>query len=366
MKKQEDKNIELVEENIDLRVFLKKIWNKRYLILKICSISVFLGCTYVLFAPKVYKATTVFVSQEDEITPSGSLGGLASLAGINLGSLSSENAIPPKLYPGIVYSTPFLSELLEVEVPYGDGSIDYKHYLEMRSKQWYNVAKEYTIGLPGVILKSLRGSKESNSELLVDSSVINITDEDFEFIEDLEDLIAINVNEKDGDISLSFKDNDPFVAAQMASYATNLLQQKVIDYKTIKASELHKYLQVQFFEKRNELYQAQDSLAIFIEENKNLSSALVLNKRLRLESSLDMLSAVYNELGAQNEQAALQLKKQTPIFSIIEPVRVPNKKSSPRLSIVGVGALVFGLLLSIGVIFLREPLSELKTYLKNS
>lgn len=37
----------------------------------------------------------------------GSMGALAAMAGINLGTSSGEDALSPELYPDIVSSTPF-------------------------------------------------------------------------------------------------------------------------------------------------------------------------------------------------------------------------------------------------------------------
>lgn len=364
MKQKSESRIELLEESLDLKSFVKRIWKERIFIIRTCSIFVILGLVFLIVTPNTYESKTVFLSQEDELDASGALGGLASFAGINLGSISSESQIPPKLYPGIVFSSPFLVDLLGAPVIYEGKNILYKEYLEFRSEELSERIKDYTIRLPSKVLKSFRGSNLSGNEEIGGTAILRLSDREFELVEELEDYISISVNDKDGDISLVFKDKDPFVAAQMASYSKNLLQDKLIDYKTKKASELYDYLSAQFLEKQRALYQMQDSLAIFMEENKNLSSELIQNKRLRLESSLNMFSQVYNELGAQKEQAALQLKKQTPIFSIIEPVRVPNRKSSPRLSIILVVSGIIGLVFAFGYILLKEPLLELKSYLQ--
>ena len=47
-----------------------------------------------------------------------SLGGRApaSMAGINMGSMNSADAMSPELYPDIVQSVPFMTELFDVEV----------------------------------------------------------------------------------------------------------------------------------------------------------------------------------------------------------------------------------------------------------
>lgn len=52
----------------------------------------------------------------DATSKMSNLGGLAAMAGIDLGSASGQDALSPNLYPDIVHSTPFLLELFPEKV----------------------------------------------------------------------------------------------------------------------------------------------------------------------------------------------------------------------------------------------------------
>jgi uncharacterized protein involved in exopolysaccharide biosynthesis len=86
------------EEALDLRALLRRFWRQRWWIIASMLICMALAVTYVLNATPIYRATTVLVSTSDERNSlSSSLmsalgdvgGGLASLAGIGLGSADS-------------------------------------------------------------------------------------------------------------------------------------------------------------------------------------------------------------------------------------------------------------------------------------
>ncbi|WP_258861653.1 GNVR domain-containing protein [Marinilabilia salmonicolor] len=64
-----------------------------------------------------------------------------------------------------------------------------------------------------------------------------------------------------------------------------------------------------------------------------------------------MASQVYQSLAEQKEQAEIAVKKDTPAFSIIEPVKVPIEKSAPKRSMILVVSLFLGGFIGIGFIF---------------
>ena len=76
-----------------------------------------IGLVIAFSIPKEYT-TTVKLMPETNNTASkmGNLGGLAAMAGIDINSGNSQDAISPEVYPDIVHSTPFLLELFPQEV----------------------------------------------------------------------------------------------------------------------------------------------------------------------------------------------------------------------------------------------------------
>ena len=73
---------------IDLFGLLRILWNRRWLVAAITGLFTLAGVAYALLATEWYRAEVVVVQTDNKSTPSSlaQLGGLASLAGINIGA----------------------------------------------------------------------------------------------------------------------------------------------------------------------------------------------------------------------------------------------------------------------------------------
>ena len=129
------------EMEIDLMEILRKVIAIRKTLYKAVGIGLVIGIIVALSVPKKY---TVEVTLSPEMGNSKSNGGLASMAASFLGagvSMSGDvsDALNASLSPDIVSSTPFLLELLSMNVPVdGEESekIDLGAYLDTQSSPW--------------------------------------------------------------------------------------------------------------------------------------------------------------------------------------------------------------------------------------
>jgi len=143
-------------DEIDLIELLKKIYLEKKLILKISVLAALFGVVYALSQPNEYTSSTTFIPQLSSGVKTGgsSLSGLASLAGINIGSMESSSEFPPTLYPQVVNGVPFRVELLSNEITLNNELVVVKDYF-LENKSSFNILrtiKKYTIGLPSLIL----------------------------------------------------------------------------------------------------------------------------------------------------------------------------------------------------------------------
>ena len=346
------------DDSIDLVALLKQIYQGRKLIILSAVIAAILGVVVALATPNTYTSGATFIPQTggDVKTPSG-LSGLASLAGINLSSMGGGSEIPPTLYPQIVTSVPYRMELMNSLV-----SKDSEQKLRKYLKENYiehngaiGLLKKYTIGLPRAILKALRGS----SEVADNVDIFQISEEDKELFELLSDKLTLALNEKEGFVTLGFSDKDKFVAAQVAERAKELLQERIIAFKNQSARELLDFTTKQYQENKTSYEALQDSIAIFKDQNLNISSSLYQNRLDRLERELNIASSVVEQLASQVEQAKLQVNKDTPVFTIIEPVTVPFERSAPKRSLIVVIWTFLGVVLSTGFVLIKDPAKEI-------
>ena len=62
----------------------------------------------------------------------------------------------------------------------------------------------------------------------------------------------------------------------------------------------------------------------------------------------------------------IKLNKNTPIFSVIDEVSVPNESSEPKKSIIALTYIFLGLIVSIGYLLTKEPLIKLIKNIKEA
>ena len=348
------------DDSIDLIALLKQIYQGRKLIVLSALAAAILGVIVALATPNTYTSGATFIPQTGgDSKPSSSLSGLASLAGINLGGMSSGSDIPPTLYPQIISSVPYKLDLLDKTIEVADSEVSLGEYLGDDSESSIlGIVKKYTIGLPSTILSALRGSSsEGTSE--EQGELYQISEDDRKLFETLNTKLILSLNEKEGFVTLEFSDEDKFVAAQVAERAKELLQERIIAFKNQSARELLDFTTKQYQENKTSYEALQDSIAIFKDQNLNISSSLYQNRLDRLERELNIASSVVEQLASQVEQAKLQVNKDTPVFTIIEPVTVPFERSAPKRSLIVVIWTFLGVVLSTGFVLVKDPAKEI-------
>jgi LPS O-antigen subunit length determinant protein (WzzB/FepE family) len=351
-------------DEIDLIELLKKIYLEKKFIFKISVLATLFGVVYALFQPNEFTSSTTFIPQLSSGVKKGgsSLSGLASLAGINIGSMESSSEFPPTLYPQVVNGVPFRVELLSNEITLNNELVAVKDYLEKKSS--FNILrtiKKYTIGLPSLILSSFKNQKEYTNE----SKIYSITEEDKYLFQILENNLSLSINEKEGFITISFTDNNKNVAAQITQISQNLLQEKIIEFKNKSSKEMLDFAMKQYSDKKESYEKLQDERAVFVDKNINISSSLFQNKLSRLESEVNISESIVQQLASQVEQAKLQVNKDTPVFTTIKPVTIPFERSAPKRSLIVITFLFLGFVLSCGYVLVKEPASAILKSIKS-
>jgi uncharacterized protein involved in exopolysaccharide biosynthesis len=80
----------------------------------------------------------------------------------------------------------------------------------------------------------------------------------------------------------------------------------------------------------------------------------------RLSNNYNLAYNIYSELAKQLEQARIQVKEDTPVFTIIEPVSVPLVRSKPKRPMILIIWLFLGGIAGAGIIFGRQYLATFK------
>ena len=355
----------LGENQVDLLEVTKKLWTKRQLILFVTAGFFILGVLISLLSPKEYTASSTFIPQTQDAAKGGSLGGLASLAGINLSGLGSSSEIPPSLYPKIIKSVQFQRSLLEVPLRTEDRNLPVtyeKYYDQFFEPAPLDLILKYTFGLPGLISKSVteeNGSKVLNAK---DSSSVlfRVSPDEIKHFRRLANQIEVKPDDKEGIVELTFTMPEALMAAQMAKAAEELLQKELIAFKIQNAREQLKFTEEQFNKKRNDFLNKQKELALFRDRNQHISSAVAQNQLQSMEAEYNFAFNIYTEMAKQLEQARLQVSQDTPVFTIINPVSIPTEKSAPKRIYIIIGSTFIGGIFALGLIFFLQFFAKAK------
>lgn len=352
------------ETEIDLIEVIRKLWAKRKFILKVTVVFMALGVLIALFSPKEYTAGCTMVPQIGEKTTGGNLSGLAAMAGINLGSNSGGDVLMPNVYPKILSSVPFQKELMQTEVKFEDYEqpvrlLDYYTGEEYRKFSLLGTIKKYTIGLPGLILGAL--SKEEATPGLPDSAssgIQSLSKEEDDCMKILANLVTLTVNDKEGYITLSASMSEPVAAAQLAYKVQVLLQKYVTEFKIEKARANLEFIEERYADAKSEFERKQEELAEFRDANRNFASAVAKTTEERLSNEYAVVLGVYSELAKQREQANIQVKEDTPIFAVVEPVTVPTERSKPKRALICVAFTFLGGFCGVGLVLVLPFLAQ--------
>ena len=320
------------EMEIDLMEILRKIIAIRKTLYKAVGIGLIIGIIVALSVPKKY---TVGVTLSPEMGNSKSNGGLASMAASFLGagmSMSGDgsDALNASLSPDIVSSTPFLLELLSMNVPVDSEEsekIDLGSYLDSQSSPWWSYIMEF----PGVAISGVRSlfssEDESSSQRNKKYGTIELTEEEDKKITSLKKNITAVMDKKTAITNVSVTLQDPKVAAVVADSVVHKLQEYIIGYRTFKAKEDCDYLEKLFKERQEEYYAAQKKYADYVDTHDNLILQSVRAEQERLQNDMNLAYQVYSQVANQLQVARAKVQEEKPVFAVVEPAVVPQQSS---------------------------------------
>lgn len=349
------------EQEIDLIELAKQLWGERKFLLKCCGVAVVVGLVVAFSIPKEY-ATTVKLAPEtsDPTKKMGNLGGLAAMAGINLGSSTGADAISPDLYPDVVSSVPFLLELFPVEVKDKKGELDvslYDYMFDHQRSAWWGYVVSAPFKLLGAVIQLFSPEEEEQGGAL---NPYLLTLDQTEVIKALQERISVSVDKKTFVITVSVQMQDPLISAEITKIVVEKLQSYITNYRTQKVKQDLEFTEKVFGEAKASYYKAQQAYAVFEDGNKNIISASYRTEQERLKNEMTLTFNVYNTLAQKLEQDKLRVQEQTPVYTVIEPASVPLKAASPKKPMILIGFVFLALFGGVGFLFVRNMFASAK------
>ena len=335
---QNQNNMPVEEQEIDLVELIQKMWINRWLIIKVTGVFVVLGVLVALFSAKVYTASCDIVPDTGK-SGNSKMSSLAALAGVNLGEGADVTALSPLVYQNIMNGTSFRKELMQTKIDFEKADkpvsfFDYYTSEEYNKPGVLSYIKKYTIGLPFVILNAIRGEQPEPDYSAIGNSegptMETLSKDEYNALKILEQCVSLTLDNKNGYVTITTNMPEAVASAQLAQAAVVLLQKYITEFKIAKVQSNLDFIQSRYNEAKKNFEDIQIRRAAFRDANTNTNKYSARVEAEKLDAEYTLAMNLYSELATQLEQAKIEVKKDTPILTVVRPVTIPYKKSKPQ------------------------------------
>lgn len=326
----------------DLIAFVRK-----YFLFVVAATIVFaiLGLLYSFTLPKLFTAQTVLL-------PEYNMAGTRSFFSMAVGGeRTGAEKLTPELYPDILRGTPFGQYMLKQPV------------VDEAGKQHATLSEYLDQQKTTSLVSSIMGIFSSSEKPVANARPIKMPSKDILYLSREQQgrisraisLVSITVDDKSGIITMESEMKDPVVAAIAVDAAKKYLVDYVEEYRTSKTTEQLVFLQKRVAEAKARQQSAEYALQSYRDRNRGSFLNVARIEEQRLQSDFTLAQSIYADLVVKMEQAKIKVKEEKPVFKVLEPSKVPMRKSSPkRLVIAFMSALIGGFLSLVYIVFFRE------------
>ena len=331
-------------QDINIIELTKYIWTKKLSLIKWSVVGCITGTIIAISLPKEYICTAILAPESTKSNDANSMGGIASMMGLNISS--TPNGINDDVYPIIIKSSPFINEFSKIPLNYNGNNITlYDYLIEHDKKPWWNYIKE----VPSMLIALIHTPKSTSDT--IDS--FRPTGKQKQFENKLTSRINIVTEKKTSVIKLNVTMQNPEFSAIIADSLVIKLQRFMTRYFTAKTrSDLennHKMLT----QAKEIFYQIDNQYAIASDKNLHLKTQYSKIKIDRIKDEREVSYNVYKQLASQVEITRLKLQEITPVFTTIEPPRVPLNPSSPDKMRIILATIFLFIFFNTGVIIFK-------------
>ena len=294
---------ESADNEIDFRDLIIVIWQGKWLIIAITIIFAVASIFYALSLPNIYKSEALLASVSDDVGMKvpGQLGGLAALAGVNLGGGSSDKT---GLALEIIKSRDFISRFInkyDLFVPLiaAKGWSRNDNVLEIDAKLYDSATQQWLrkVNAPFVAKPSLLESHEA-------------------FIK----LLNVSQDTSSGMVRISIEHYSPFLA------------KKWLD---LLIAEINEEM------RQREITEAQNSIAY-------------LNVQLATTNIADVRGMLFSLIEEQTKKLMLANVREEYVLKTVDPAIVPEKKAKPARALMVVMATFLAGMLAVFIVLIRH------------
>jgi hypothetical protein len=303
-------------------------------------------------SPIEFESKAAVMVEQQSSTNNNSLSSILGLSN-NLSNSSNNGILGPEMYTELFKSQVFLNEIIQTKFPLNQNSKDSitleEYFSNGDNLTFYEKIKNPSkfFSPQNTDLKNKVAIKENNIDTSENSLTIkkNINPElifsnQIPPIVQIDDKKAAVISIMKKRIKLELKDRNVSVYTKMPNAFQSAIVGKIVLENLLKyvtAFKTHKQLtQIEFLERRvaesEEKYKnAQQNFAGYKDNTLGIILQSAQTREQILNNELSIAFNIYNQFTVQLEQARVELKKETPYFSILEPITIPGASIEPNL-----------------------------------
>ncbi len=295
------------DDEIDLLQYVKDIWKRKWLITVFSVVFSILCVFYASFLSPEYESVSKWVPGNSGGSQANKLGGLAALAGINVGSSGSENY--EAMYSELLTSPIILDSLIWRKWAINSDSVD------------------------SLDLKSILNIDESSLHIPVGYNYIEKKDLVRHIL--LGYLVSVVEYEKNtGHFSIKVTTEDPILSYGINVSLLAFLQKYAESDKTQKSKRDRKFIENRYKDFGKDLQKAEKKLTNFRERNPLITTPLQQLEMQRFLREVEIQNQLVIEFRKQLELAKVEEIKTLPDFIILQEPTLPISKSKPKKKII--------------------------------
>ncbi len=338
--------VSLREVILKFQAAWRYLLSKKWVIGACCLVGAMLGITYASFKKPVYTATTTFVLEEGSSSGSlGNLGGLASLAGIDLGGSNSG------LFTGDNILELYKSRAMIQQALYSRAA-DTKKLLVEEFIEFNNLKEQW----PDVDWSKVK-FKPGQSNQVQDSvmrEVVKVINEKY--------LSVTKPNTKLSIIQVDVKSAEPHFAKNFNNEIVNAVNKFYIETKTKRSLTNIRILQHKTDSVLAVMNGAINRAAAVVDATPNINITRQAQRTAPVQRSqftAETNRAILSELVKNLEMSKMALMREAPLIQVVDvPVYPLERHKLGRLKAGLAGILLFGFL-STAYLLIRHFLKQL-------
>jgi uncharacterized protein involved in exopolysaccharide biosynthesis len=171
----------------------------------------------------------------------------------------------------------------------------------------------------------------------------------------LSSVVDVSVGKESGIVSVAVRDRSAKLSALIARRLVDLVNRFNSMTRQSRASAERRFTEARLATARAELRTSEESMELFLEENRDFSNAPQLTfRRDRLQRDLGVRQQIVAALAQSYEQARIDEVRNTPVITIVQLPEVPVRPDSRGVIFKSLLGALLGLMFGVAGTYLRE------------